>query len=344
MVAMKASVFVVAVTGAHAHSGTETQCFGSRAHTVTYDMDGDSIDTVQNAKIGVVPADPAMNAYCMGPSGNKDFCVGGNTDDCKVSRENLPINDVFNCENCFAGVETDLSYTVEIKWLKLHRVEVGLKDTHVRGALEVHGQKDVATGPLKTGSISLLDQSKAAKISFMVGGVFPVQIGISAPTTLEYSLGLHGALDAVVGADLDINLGDHFISWQKDTGFEVHNTSMTVNVSPVITLNSGAAAADIELKLRSGIHVDMNRVMWYHLDVVPSIPTALSFEKNAGENDKVCVRGDVDVPLSHEADVHFSLLGTDHDIFHYGPVDLLHFRKEQAINKCIDVPFADVVV
>lgn len=341
---MKASVFAVAVTGVHAHSGTETQCFGSRAHTVTYDMDGDSLDTMQNAKIEVVPADPAMNFYCMGPSGDRDFCAGGNTDDCKTSRENLPINDVFNCQNCFAGVSTDLYYSVEIKWLKLHRVEVGLKDTHVRGALEVHGQKDVATGPLATGSISLLDQSHAAKVSFMVGGVFPVKIGISMPTALEYSLGLHGSLDAVLGADLDISLGDHFISWEKATGFEVHNTSMSANVSPILALNSGTAAADVELKLRSAIQVDMDDVMWYHLNVVPSIPTALSFEKNAGENDKVCVRGDVDVPLSHEAKVHFKLFGTDHDIYHYGPVELLHFRKEEAINKCIDVPIADVVV
>jgi len=340
---MKSSVIFAAIAGANAHSGTETQCFGARAHTVTYDIDGDSLDTVQNAKIEVVP-EPAMNGYCMGPSGSRDFCVGGNTDDCKTSRENLAIDDVFNCENCFAGVSTNLYYSVEIKWLKLHRVEIGLKDTHLRAALQVHGQKDVATGPLKTGSISLVDGQKAAKLHFMVGGVFPVSLSMSMPTTLEYSLGLHGSLDAVAGADLDINLGDHFVSWEKETGFEVHNTSMSVNLTPVVTLNSGVAAADVELKVRSGIQIDMNKVMWYHLDVVPTIPTVLSFEKTAGQSDQVCIRGDVDVPLSHEADIHFTLLGKDHDIYHFGPVDLLHFRKEQAINKCIDVPFADVVV
>jgi len=280
----------------------------------------------------------------MGPSGTRDFCVGGNTDDCTTPRAKLPINDVFECENCFAGVETNLYYSVEIKWLKLHRVEVGLKDTHLRGKVEVHGQKDAATGPLKTGSISLIEEGKEAKISFFVGGVIPVNIKIGMPTTLEYSLGLHGSLDAVLGADLDIDLGDHFVSWEKATGFEFHNTTISVDVSPVITLNSGTAAADVELKVRSGIQVDLDSVMWYHLNLVPSVPTALSFEKTAGQNDQVCIRGDVDVPLSHEADVHFSLLGKDHDIYHYGPVELLHWRKEQAINKCIDVPFADVVV
>jgi len=340
---MKSSLLFAAIASTHADSGTETQCFGPRAHTVTYDLDGDSLDNLQNAKIEIVP-EPAMNGYCMGPSGDRDFCVGGNTDDCITSRENLAIDDVFNCENCFAGVSTDLYYTVEIKWLKLHRVEVGLRDTHLRAALEVHGNKDVATGPLKTGSISLLDGQKAAKVNFLVAGFFPISLSMSMPTTLEYSLGLHGSLDAVAGADLDIDLGDHFISWEKATGFEVHNSSMSVNLSPVLTLNSGAAAADVELKVRSGIQVEMNKVMWYHLDLVPSIPTALSFEKTTGQSDQVCIRGDVDVPLSHEADIHFSLFGTDHDIYHYGPVDLLHFRKEQAISKCIDVPIAEVVV
>jgi len=340
---MKSSVFAAAIAGATAHSGIETQCFGAHAHTVTYDMDGDSLETVQNAKIEVVP-EPAMNGYCSGPAGSRDFCVGGNTDDCRTPRDELPIDDVFNCDNCFAGVSTNLYYSVEIKWLQLHRVEVGLKDTHVRAALQVHGHKDVATGPLKTGSISLVDGEKTAKVNFMVGGVFPVSLTMSMPTTLEYSLGLHGSLDAVAGAELDVNLGDHFISWEKSTGFEVHNTTMSVNLDPVITLNSGIAAADVELKVRSGIQLDMNKVMWYHLNLVPSIPSALSFEKTAGQSDQVCIRGDVDVPVSHEADVHFTLLGSDHDIYHYGPVDLLHFFKEEAISKCIDVPFADVVV
>jgi hypothetical protein len=288
--------------------------------------------------------EPAMNGYCMGPSGDRDFCVGGNTDDCMSSREKLAIDEVFNCDNCFAGVSTNLYYSVEIQWLQLHKVEVGLQDTHVRAALEVHGQKDVATGPLKTGSISLVDEQKTANINFMVGGVFPVSLAISMPTTLEYSLGLSGSLDALAGADMDINLGDHFITWEKGIGFDVHNTSMSVNLDPVVILNSGTAAANIELKVRSGIQVDMNKVMWYHLNVVPAVPTAISFEKTAEQRDQVCIRGDVDIPVGHEADVHFTLLGTDHDIYHYGPVDLLHFRKEQAINKCIDVPLSTIVV
>jgi hypothetical protein len=340
---MKSSVLFAMVAGANAGSGTETQCFGGKAHTVTYDIDGDSLETLQNAKVDIAP-EPAMNGYCTGREGDRDFCVGGNTDDCHTRRTSLPIDDIFNCDSCFAGLETDLYYSLEIKWLKLHKVELGLRDSHLRGALEVHGHKDVATGPLKTGSISLLDGAKTAQVKFYIAGIIPFDLHVSMPTTLEYSLGLHGSLDVLAGADLDIDLGDHFVTYEKDNGFSLHNTSMSVDLTPKLTLNSGTAAADVELKVRSAIQVDLDSVMWYHLNVVPSIPSTLSFEHTAGESDKICLRGDVDVPLSHEADVHFSLLGHDHDIYHYGPEELLHFRKEEAIDWCIDVPFADAVV
>jgi len=328
---------------ATADSGTEYQCFGGKAHAVNYDIDGDSLETLQNAKIDIAP-EPAMNGYCAEKDGDYDFCVGGNTDDCKTRRAALPINDIFSCDSCFAGLETDLFYSLEIKLLKLHKVELGLRDSHLRGAVEVHAHKDAATGPITQGSIPLIDGAKQAQVKFMIAGIIPFNLKISMPTTLEYSLGLHGSLDALAGADLDIDLGDHFITYEKDNGFSVHNTSMSVDLTPKLALTSGTAAADLELKVRSEIQVDLDSVMWYHLDVVPSVPSTLDFEHKAGESDKICLRSDVDIPLSHEADVHFTLLGKDHDVFHFGPEDLLHFRKENAINKCIDVPFANVLV
>merc|ERR1712070_122541 len=325
---------------ASADKGTETQCFGGRAHTVTYDIDGDSLENVENAKIQINP-EPAMNGYCMSKSGDHDFCVGGNTDDCHGPRASLPIDSVFECDNCWAGLSTDLYYNLEIKWFKLKKVELGLRDSHLRGALQVHGHKDAATGPLKTGSISLIDGAKAAQVKFYIAHIIPFDLHISIPTTLEYSLGLHGSLDAVAGAELDINFGDHFISYEDGKGFQVHNTSMSYDLTPKIALNTGEAAADLELKVRSSVQVDLDGVMWYHMDTVPSLPSTLTADVVSKQ---ICLASDLDIPLSHEADVHFSLLGHDFDIYHYGPNELLHFRKEEAIHKCIDIPIADAVV
>merc|ERR1719191_754292 len=92
------------------------------------------------------------------------------------------------------------------------------------------------------------------------------------PTTLEYSLGLHGSLDAVAGAELDINFGDHFISYEDGKGFQVHNTSMSYDLTPKIALNSGNAAADLQLAVDSAIQVDLDGVMWYHMHTKPSLP------------------------------------------------------------------------
>lgn len=340
---MKASVLFTAIAGARARSGTETQCIGARAHTITYDMDGgDSLESIENATIDVAPADPAMNVYCMGKSGDHDFCVGGNTDDCKTPRETLAIDDVFSCDDCFAGLTTDLYYKLEIKWFSLQKVEVGLRNSHMRGALQVHAHKDVATKP-RTGTIQLINQQAAAHIKFHIAGIIPFDLKLSMPTSLDYSLGLYGSLDAVAGAELDIDMGDHFMTFENGK-FEARNTGHSVSLTPKIALNSGLADADIQLTAHSVILVDFDKVMTYGLSVDPSIPAALSFEHTAGEADKACIRADVDVPITHQADVHFSLLGKTHHVYTWPSHSLYHYHKDKAIDKCIEVPIADVVV
>lgn len=343
---MKSSLFAVAACGVAADtSGQETKCIGPRAHTVTYDIQGgDTLETVTDATISIEP-EPAMNDYCAGgPSGDKAYCFGANTDEtCQHEKGILPINDDFECKSCFGGVTTDLYYKVETRFLSLKKVEVGLQNTHVHGALQVHAHKDAAVGVTK-GSISLLDQSRTAGVSFHVAGIIPVDIKISLPSQLEYSLGLEGHLDALAGANLDIDLGNHFVSWDKSDGFVVHNTNATVDLAPVLSLDTAAAGADIGLTLRSSMQVDIDKVMWYHVDMAPAVPSQVTFTENVGGTSNVCLKGDLDFPMSHEADVHFTLFGKDHSLYHFGPKDLMHLHKTEAINKCIDVPFAAVAV
>lgn len=346
---MKSSLLAIAAYGVAADtSGTEVKCIGPRAHTVTYDIQGgDTFEEVTDANISIEP-EPGMNGACSGANGrhvgDKAFCFGANTDEnCEHEQGTIPIDDVFECKSCFGGVTTDLYYTLETSFLSLKKVEVGLKNTFIRAGLEVRAHKD-GSANLKTGSVSLLDSSRASELKFHVAGIVPVSIKLAFPTQLEYSLGLEGHLDATVGADLDIDLGDHFIKWESGTGFDHNNTNTGVNFSPVFRLDTGAAGADIGLTLRSSIQVDIEEVISYHVNLAPAIPSTLTFTENLGSNSQICLAGDVDMPVSHEADVHFTLLGHDHTIYHFGPHDLLHFRKEQAINKCVDVPFADVAV
>lgn len=331
---MKAVFAFLLVVETAARNGTETQCIGDQAHTVTYDIQGgDTLESITDAKISVRP-EPAMNGYCAGPSGDKAVCVGANTDDCASATADLPINEVLDCQSCFAGATTDLFYDLDVSMLRLKKVEVGLRNTHIRGALEARAHAE-ASAPIASGSIAIVDASKSLKISFKVANIIPVDLTIAMPTDLDYSLDVQADVDATAGADVDINLGDHFISWEKSTGWVVHNTSASVDVTPVMSLNSAEAVASLGLSLRSSLQVDLDKVMWYHVNMSPSLPTKLSADAVAKQ---VCLDGDVDFEVNHEADLHFTLFGKDHDIYHFGPQDLFHYHKDKALHKCIDLP------
>lgn len=325
---MKSSLFVVAAYCAAADNGEEIQCFGSRAHKVTYDIQGgDSLDTITDADI-VVRRESALDDLCSSAShsGYKPICIGANVDEtCEKPLDILPINDHFECQRCFGGVTTDLYYHYQVKGLSLEKVEVGIQNTKIRGALDVHAHGVVAA-QITSGTISVPDRT--ASFNFTVKGI-PIDVKISVPTTLRYNLALEGHFHLLAGADLDIDFGDHFISWDKTNGFEAHNTDPTVNLSPKLVVDIGDSGADIDMSLHSSIQVDVNSVLWYHVNLEPDFPSKLSYEKP-----HFCLTGDMDFPISHEAALHHTLWGHDVIAKHFGPVELAHLHEDQIIKKC----------
>lgn len=341
---MKSSLLAVAAFGVSADNiGEKVQCLGPRAHLVTYDIKGgDTLDEVTDASI-TVTRDAASDDLCAsnGPSGDQAFCFGSNTDEtCTQANTSLPITDNFECSNCFAGVTTDLYYKFETKLLKLERLEVGVQNTKITGALEVHAHGDSATD-LTSGTISLPD--KPAHINFMAGAV-PVNLTISLPTHLDYSLGLKGQLDAVTGANVDVDFGNHFLSWNASDGFVVHSTPSTVNLVPVLSVDTGDSGADIGLSLASSLQVNVDKVFWYHINAAAGFPSKLIFDEEIGSASQVCLKGDVDFPVNHEAKIYKTVFGHDVTVKSFGPVELLHYQKVDALKECVDVPIAAVTV
>jgi len=339
---MKSSVLAFAAYGVAADQGEDIQCFGTRAHKVTYAQDGETLEDITDASIEVTRF-PDGDADCAARNdADKPFCIGVNVDDsCEHNAGILPINNIFECKNCFGGAETDLYYKFEHHFLKLQQVEVGLTNTKVKGALEVHSHGDAASD-ITNGTIAVPD--KEFSIHFMAGKI-PVDLKIKFPTTLHYDLGLEGHLDAVAGADLDVDFGEHYLRWTPDDGFVMTNTEPTVDLEPVITVDDGDSGADITMGLESSLQVDINKVVWYHVNLTPTFPSKLSFETHWFKNNKICLKGDMDFPISHEGEVYHTLLGHDVVIKHFGPAELLHFHKDGIINKCINLAeSADVTV
>jgi hypothetical protein len=114
---MKSSVLALAAYGVAADQrGEEVKCFGSRAHKVTYDIKGDgaTLEDVTDASIEVTRYAEADD-QCTSNGSDRPFCIGINVDEsCENNAGVLPIDEIFECKNCFGGAETDLYYKYEL--------------------------------------------------------------------------------------------------------------------------------------------------------------------------------------------------------------------------------------
>jgi hypothetical protein len=316
------------VAPAHAHNGDETVCIGSRPHLVSYDIEGDSLETVRNAAIAVRPAPQELNAYCSGesPFGEKSFCVGANVDaTCAKAARSLRLREPFQCSDCFAGLATDFFYNLNISDFRLQTVEVGLKNSHLRAEAVVRAALPVSEAV--RGNVSLIYQ--LASISFKVAGIIPVDIVISMPTVLEYALSFSGAVDTDAGVELDVNLGEHFLKWTKGQGFHRASTQPNLSLEPVLDVDV-PAMAKLDLQLKMGLHVSIDEVLSYRMDLNSSMPVEVGLEQS---HSHICARGDVELPVDHEADLHFTLLGKNSEIAHWGPKELFRFQRD--FQKCL---------
>jgi len=319
--------------------GEEVLCIGPRPHRVEYNLKGDSLETLEDALISVAPAlDMNSNTCAPAPSGDKALCIGANQDaTCAKAKSDFPLGYGFDCSNCFAGATTDLFYKLNVSGFSLQGVEVGLQNTHLRGAVEVHGAASGASQPVK-GHITLMDGDKTAKISFKVAKTVPVDITVGLPTILDYSVGFSGSVEATAGADLDIQVGDHFVKWTSADGFVVINGAPSLTVTPKLAVNA-KAQANVHSLLQSSAQIDVDKVMWYHLNMASSLPITVALNDADTE---VCATGDMGFQVDHEADVHFSLFGKDHDIKHFGPKGLYQYHKD--MRKCVEIPKPPILV
>eukprot|EP00929_Paragymnodinium_shiwhaense_P038293 TRINITY_DN2025_c0_g1_i2.p1 TRINITY_DN2025_c0_g1~~TRINITY_DN2025_c0_g1_i2.p1 ORF type:complete len:341 (+),score=84.52 TRINITY_DN2025_c0_g1_i2:84-1106(+) len=338
--APRAPVFLLLATAA-AKKGTDTICLGPRPHVVKYDFTGETLEQVENATISVQP-DPTSDLDCSAGQhqGDKTMCVGANVDaTCAAAAKDITVDSYVDCPSCFAGLATDLFYSLEIKFFDLEQVEVGLQNSHLRGAAEVHAHAGKAV-TLPPGKVTLIGEEAQFTAKFMVAEIIPVDITVSVPTTFNYGVGFKGSIDATAGADLDINLGNHYVKYQKGSGFSVVNDAPSYTFTPKLNLDV-EAEADLSLGLESTVAISVDKVVSYDVHMQPSFPLKVDLEN---QDKNVCIAGSADFVLSHEADVHFSFFGKKHDIFHYGPKQLYHYHKDDVFKKCIDVPRHDAIV
>lgn len=168
-----------------------------------------------------------------------------------------------------------------------------------------------------------------------MAGSIPLNFTISLPMRIDYNLGLKGQLDATAGAVLDVDFGDHAVSLSP-AGVNWINTNATVNLDPVLNVDTGDSGADMGLALAGSIHVDVSNMVWYHVDFSAGIPSKIVLENDSTPLPaEICYEGDVDVPVNQEAELYKTVFGKIVPLYHYGPEEITHIHQDKALLKCL---------
>jgi hypothetical protein len=349
-IAIVASVLEAAQSETLARKGQEVHCVGGRAHLVHYDVegvanDGSSLKGVNRAVVSVTPS-PAHAESCLGehdPEGDKQFCYGANQDaSCKAATADIPIKDGFDCKDCFVSASADAYYKLNYTMTHLNSVEVGLRDINLRASVGVHkhlsGSDVPASGNLPwPGSdkpLTLIDELVGCPVCVKA------KITVAFPTSLDYTLSLSGEADFEAGAVLDINLGDNVVKYdgnQAEGSKWSHQVSTPkVSVSPILSADA-KATADLKLDVKTSAQVNVDNIIWYHLNMVPALDTKATFDgHNLFHNDRVCLNGDAAFTMGQEADLNWDLK-VWHAKDHWGPKQLFSWSKPGLVHGCKDI-------
>jgi len=341
---------VVSATGLK-QSGEEVHCIEKRPHLLRYDVegepnDGSSLKGIKNAIVSMEPS-PNHAAECDArlrgtPAGDKTFCYGVNQDStCSSAKADIPLeNGKLDCKDCFVAATADLFYKLNYSWNHLNSVEVGLKDMHLRGSVALHSHLEGAVTPFKGSKVLVDNSTRTTIIDKLVGCPVCVKakITVAVPTSLNYELDVKAQADITAGAELDIDLGDRSIKWDHEAGWTWPEHQRTITVKPILDFGNIQADADVKLGLDTSLQVDLDDIIWYHLNLKPTLPLTCTAKGSLWPIHKAqfCVNGDAALTIGHEADLHWNLL-TFKEYHHWGPEQDYSWSRNGIVDQCKDV-------
>lgn len=348
----------IATVESVALKGEQIHCAKGRAHVIRYDVEGEptngsSLESVRRAIVSVDPA-PLHASKCetknakFNPTGDKKVCYGVNEDDsCTAARADIPVKDGIDCKDCFGSVSADVFYKLDYSAMHLNSVEVGLRDINLRVSASLHTNLQGSAEPL-SGSIKVPDSDNTMTIIDSLVGCpvcVKVTIKVALPTTVDYSLKLDGEAELQGGAMLDLNLGDNLVHYDADKGWSHETHSPSVTVTPLV-MATAKATADLDINIKSSAQVNVDNIVWYHLNLDPTLNTKLKVEGSwnpLSHDVSMCIDGDASFNMNQEADLDWNLL-VWHTKDHWGPTQLYSWSKPDIIHGCKTIKGPDAVL
>jgi len=357
------TISFLASASALARSGEDIHCLGNRAHLLKYDVageenDGSSMKGIERAIISLEAA-RQHNDKCVGqtpvgralgetPSGDKSFCYGANQNsDCTGAKADIPIeNGALTCKDCYVAAEADVFYKLNYSLTGLHSAQLGVQDIHVKGSASLSKLLTGSTTAFK-GSHELEGNTQITLIDKLVGCPICVKatIKVAFPTSLDYELDLSGQADITVGGKIDAHLADRWAKYTQGAGWTYPTYSRNVTASPIFDIGSVQAKAGLKLDLKTSLQVELDDIMWFHLNLTPKLPLTADVEGSLWPitKGKFCLKGDAELAIEHEADLNWDLK-VWHEKKHWGPTTDYDWKKSGIIDVCKSIGSEEVIV
>lgn len=350
----------LAPAAAIVRSGEQVHCVADRAHVLKYDVEGDENDGSSMAGIqrAVVSLDAAQHRdhECttlqsgLNPSGDKELCYGKNQNsDCSgAEAKMIPLESgAVECQDCYVSVKADAFYNLNYSMTQLHSAQIGLRNIHATASVSLHKSLSGDKTAFKGSHTFAGSERNLTIIDKLVGCpvCVKVKIEMAVPTALDYELDFHGQTDITAGAKIDAHLADRWAKFDSVAGWSYPDYNRNISVSPILDIDNSKVSADLKVGIRSSVHVNLDNIIWYHLDLNSKLPLSASVAGSIWPfNGKFCLKGDAELGIGHEADLNWNLL-TFHAKNHWGPHEDYKWSKNGAVDVCKKLGVsADLVV
>lgn len=107
-------------------------------------------------------------------------------------------------------------------------------------------------------------------------------------------------------------------------------------MKPILDMGNLEAAADVKLGVDTSLQVNVNDILSYHLNLKPSLPLKCTLKGSWFPPLQLCMNGDADLTIGHEADLHWDLLSFE-EHSHWGPQQDYDWSRPGIVDLCKDV-------
>jgi len=236
---------------------------------------------------------------------SKTFCLGVNSNkECDSASAPIPIYEnkylSLVCSNCFIGAKATVFLDVKISWFKLRRIATGLRDINVNAAfvLDLTAQADWAAGMDKV--YKIVDQ--AVIVQFWIGPI-PISIWYEIPLQILATAHIDAKLFVTAGAKAHWKIGDSYVAWEENSGWQVVKPNPTFSWEPVLRAE-GNFNAEASLSIIPSFVIHAMRIIEAGIKMTPT----LMFQAHGDlQEKKACADLSYRVNAESRAEVHINI-------------------------------------